>query len=117
MTRMCGCHRLGAHDAADFRRDRPAGQISRVPAADGKVADTGRPGEPSRSCAGGTSSGITSGGVGWITLTLRPSRYALSCDLPIGTPTGCTNSRSSIEWEPSRRGQCKPSFSVEPLNP
>jgi hypothetical protein len=46
MTRMCGCHRLGAHDAADFRRDRPAGQISRVPAADGKVADTGRPGEP-----------------------------------------------------------------------
>ncbi len=54
----------------------------RVPAADGKVAETGSVGEASRSCGSGTGEGITSGSVGWTTLTLPPGRYELICNLP-----------------------------------
>nr|MDQ2895026.1 hypothetical protein [Actinomycetota bacterium] len=54
----------------------------RVPAANGKVAETGSLGEASRSCASGTGDGIASGSVGWTTLTLTPGRYELICNLP-----------------------------------
>ncbi len=54
----------------------------RVPATDGKVAETGSLGEASRSCGSGTGDGITSGSVGWTTLTLTPGRYELICNLP-----------------------------------
>jgi uncharacterized cupredoxin-like copper-binding protein len=54
----------------------------RVPANDGKVAETGSLGEASRSCGSGTGDGITSGSVGWTTVTLAPGRYELICNLP-----------------------------------
>ncbi|MEO7058905.1 MAG: hypothetical protein ABI083_04255 [Lapillicoccus sp.] len=56
-----------------------AGQ--RVPGADGKVDETGSLGEASASCAGGSGEGITTGAVGWATLTLAPGRYELVCNL------------------------------------
>ena len=56
-----------------------AGQ--RVPGADGKVDETGSLGEVSNSCAAGAGDGITSGAVGWTTLTLAPGRYELVCNL------------------------------------
>ena len=57
-----------------------AGQ--RVPASDGKVAETGSLGEASHSCGSGTGDGITSGTVSWTTLTLPPGRYELICNQP-----------------------------------
>ncbi len=57
-----------------------AGQ--RVPDADGTVDETGSLGEASNSCAAGTGEGITSGAVGWTTLTLPAGRYELVCNLP-----------------------------------
>jgi uncharacterized cupredoxin-like copper-binding protein len=57
-----------------------AGQ--RVPGADGKAAETGSLGEASHSCGSGTGGGITSGAVGWTTVTLPPGRYELVCNLP-----------------------------------
>jgi uncharacterized cupredoxin-like copper-binding protein len=56
-----------------------AGQ--RVPGADGKVSEVGSLGEASNTCAVGTGDGITSGGVGWTTITLTPGRYELLCNL------------------------------------
>jgi uncharacterized cupredoxin-like copper-binding protein len=54
----------------------------RVPASDGKVAEISSVGEASRSCGRGIGDGITSGSVGWTTLTLTPGRYELICNLP-----------------------------------
>ena len=61
----------------------PAGadQGQRTPGADGKVDEAGSLGEASNSCAGGSGDGITSGAVGWTTLTLTPGRYELVCNL------------------------------------
>ncbi len=56
-----------------------AGQ--RVPGADGKVDEAGALGEASNTCAGGSGEGITSGSVGWTTLTLAPGHYELVCNL------------------------------------
>jgi uncharacterized cupredoxin-like copper-binding protein len=56
-----------------------AGQ--RVPAADGKVTETGSLGEASNTCAAGTGEGIKSGAVAWTTVTLAPGRYELVCNL------------------------------------
>jgi uncharacterized cupredoxin-like copper-binding protein len=56
-----------------------AGQ--RIVGSDGKVAETGSLGEASGSCAAGAGQGITSGQVGWVTLTLAPGRYELVCNL------------------------------------
>ncbi|MDX6367422.1 MAG: hypothetical protein QOK30_2498 [Nocardioidaceae bacterium] len=52
-----------------------------LPAADGKVTEAGTLGEASRSCSSGKGTGIASGAVGWITLTLPPGRYELICNL------------------------------------
>ncbi len=57
-----------------------AGQ--RTPGADGKVDETGSLGEASRSCGSGTGEGLTSGAVGWTTVTLPPGRYELICNEP-----------------------------------
>jgi uncharacterized cupredoxin-like copper-binding protein len=54
----------------------------RLPGSDGKVAETGSLGEASHSCGSGTGAGITSGSVGWTTVTLPPGRYELICNLP-----------------------------------
>lgn len=56
-----------------------AGQ--RVPGPDGKVDEAGSLGESSNNCAAGTGDGITAGGVGWTTVTLKPGRYELLCNL------------------------------------
>ena len=53
----------------------------RVPSADGKVDETGSLGEASSSCAAGAGDGITSGAVGWTTVTLAAGRYELLCNL------------------------------------
>lgn len=57
-----------------------AGQ--RVPGSDGKVAETGSVGEASRRCGSGAGDGLTSGSVGWVTVTLAAGRYELVCNLP-----------------------------------
>jgi uncharacterized cupredoxin-like copper-binding protein len=56
-----------------------AGQ--RVPGTDGKVDEAGSLGESSNTCAAGTGDGITPGGVGWTTVTLKPGHYELLCNL------------------------------------
>ncbi len=56
-----------------------AGQ--RVPGADGKIDETGSLGEASNSCAADKGEGITSGSVGWTTLTLAPGHYEIVCNL------------------------------------
>jgi uncharacterized cupredoxin-like copper-binding protein len=48
----------------------------------GKVDETGSLGEASANCAEGLGDGITSGSVGWVTITLHPGRYELICNLP-----------------------------------
>jgi uncharacterized cupredoxin-like copper-binding protein len=53
----------------------------RKPDTKGKVDEAGSLGEASSSCAGGAGSGITSGAVGWVTLTLPRGRYELLCNL------------------------------------
>ena len=57
-----------------------AGQ--RVPGRDGKVDEFGSLGEASTPCGPGAGGGITSGAVGWTTVTLSPGRYELVCNLP-----------------------------------
>jgi uncharacterized cupredoxin-like copper-binding protein len=61
----------------------PAGRTAgqRVPDANGKVDETGSLGEASSSCAAGTGDGIAAGSVGWTTVTLKPGRYELICNL------------------------------------
>lgn len=54
---------------------RPAGP-------DGKVSEAGSLGEASATCAPGAGEGIAPGTAGWVTLTLRPGRYELICNLP-----------------------------------
>ena len=54
----------------------------RVPGSDGKVSETGSVGEASRRCGSGVGDGLTSGSVGWVTVTLTPGRYELLCNLP-----------------------------------
>ncbi len=56
-----------------------AGQL--VPAADGKVDETGSLGEASSSCAADAGDGINAGAVGWTTVTLTAGRYELLCNL------------------------------------
>ena len=56
-----------------------AGQ--RVPAVNGKVNEIGSLGEASNSCAAGVGEGITSGAIGWTTVTLPAGHYELVCNL------------------------------------
>ncbi len=54
----------------------------RVPAADGKVSETGSLGEASTPCGAGPGSGIPAGSASWTTITLPAGRYELVCNLP-----------------------------------
>ncbi len=54
---------------------------ARVPGADGKVDEKGSLGEASNSCIAGPGKGITSGAVGWMTVTLPAGHYELVCNL------------------------------------
>jgi uncharacterized cupredoxin-like copper-binding protein len=56
--------------------------------SDGKVSEAGSLGEASASCGSGSGEGLVSGSVGWTTVTLRPGRYELLCNLPNHYPDG-----------------------------
>lgn len=49
---------------------------------DGTISESGSLGEASATCAAGEGDGIASGSSGWVTVTLRPGRYELVCNLP-----------------------------------
>lgn len=53
----------------------------RVVGSSGRVSEAGSLGEASRSCGPDSGEGITSGSVGWTTITLTPGRYELVCNL------------------------------------
>ena len=53
----------------------------RVPGADGKVSESGSLGEASKNCGKGVGSGIRSGSASWTTISLKPGRYELICNL------------------------------------
>lgn len=55
---------------------------TRVVDSDDTVSERGSLGEASYNCGRGAGHGIRSGGAGWVTLTLRPGRYELVCNLP-----------------------------------
>ncbi len=55
------------------------GQLT--PSSVGKVSEAGSLGEASSSCARGPGTGVKSGTVGWVTMTLAPGRYELLCNL------------------------------------
>lgn len=61
----------------------PAGAAAgqHVPGPDGKIIESGSVGEASRSCAAGAGPGIAAGTVSWSTVTLKPGRYELICNL------------------------------------
>lgn len=50
--------------------------------ADDRVSEAGALGEASKTCGYGAGSGITPGGLGWVTLKLRPGAYELICNYP-----------------------------------
>jgi uncharacterized cupredoxin-like copper-binding protein len=56
-----------------------AGQ--RVPGSDGKVDEVGSLAEASASCGNGKGDGIKAGTVGWTTVSLKPGRYEILCNL------------------------------------
>jgi uncharacterized cupredoxin-like copper-binding protein len=60
--------------------DQPPG--TRTPGADGQVDEADSLGEAAAPCAEGSGGGLTSGTVGWLTVTLPPGRYELLCNLP-----------------------------------
>ncbi|MFE6157135.1 sulfocyanin-like copper-binding protein [Streptomyces sp. NPDC057889] len=68
----------------------PAGQAAgeRPTGSDGKVNEAGSRGEASRSCGAGTGNGIKPGAMAWTTVTLKPGRYELVCNLPGHYMTG-----------------------------
>lgn len=55
---------------------------TRVPGSDGKVDETGSLGEASNPCGSGSGDGLTSGSVGWVTVSLPAGRYELACNEP-----------------------------------
>lgn len=54
----------------------------RSPGPDGRIDEAGSLGEASNSCQGGSGEGIRARTVGWTSLTLKPGRYELLCNLP-----------------------------------
>lgn len=55
---------------------------NRVVGPDNTVSETGSLGEASATCGAGHGDGIAPGAASWVTLTLRPGRYELICNLP-----------------------------------
>lgn len=62
----------------------PAGRTAgeRAIGSDGRVSEAGSLGEASRTCGSGAGDGIASGAAAWTTVTLRPGRYELLCNVP-----------------------------------
>ncbi|MEU8972914.1 sulfocyanin-like copper-binding protein [Streptomyces monashensis] len=60
--------------------DQAAGE--RAIGSDGRVSEAGSVGEASRTCGSGVGEGIASGAAAWTTVTLRPGRYELLCNVP-----------------------------------
>lgn len=54
----------------------------RAVGADDTVDESGSLGEALADCRAGGGEGITAGGAGWVTVTLKPGRYELICNLP-----------------------------------
>jgi uncharacterized cupredoxin-like copper-binding protein len=70
------------HELVVLRLAEGATAGQRVPDSQGKVDETGSVGEASATCAADQGeSGISSGAVGWTTVTLPPGRYELVCNL------------------------------------
>ena len=61
---------LGSHNSGE-----------RVPGTDGKVSESGSVGEASKNCGAGVGGGIRSSSASWTTITLKPGRYELICNL------------------------------------
>lgn len=55
---------------------------ARTVGADNTVEESGSLGEASKSCGAGAGDGIAAGAASWMTLTLKPGRYELVCNLP-----------------------------------
>jgi uncharacterized cupredoxin-like copper-binding protein len=55
---------------------------SRTPGSGGTVDEAASLAEASTTCGSGTGEGITSGGVGWVAVTLPAGRYELVCNEP-----------------------------------
>ena len=55
---------------------------TRAVGADNRVSEDGSLGEASNDCGAGTGEGIAPGHVSWVTITLKPGRYELLCNLP-----------------------------------
>jgi uncharacterized cupredoxin-like copper-binding protein len=55
---------------------------SRAVGPDGAVSEAGSLGEALATCGAGHGDGIAPGAASWVTLTLRPGRYELICNLP-----------------------------------
>ena len=49
---------------------------------DAKIEEAGTLGEASNTCAEGAGQGIVPGGASWVSITLKPGRYELLCNLP-----------------------------------
>ncbi|MGQ5637894.1 MULTISPECIES: sulfocyanin-like copper-binding protein [unclassified Streptomyces] len=62
----------------------PAAQAAgdRAIGSDGRVSEAGSLGEASRTCGSGAGEGIASGAAAWTTVTLKPGRYELLCNVP-----------------------------------
>src|ERR1019366_5860298 len=60
--------------------NQPSG--SRGHRSDGKVSESGSVGEASNNCGVGVGDGVKSGSATWTTVTLKPGRYELVCNLP-----------------------------------
>ena len=61
----------------------PGGSVgTRAVGADNHVSEDGSLGEASAECGAGAGEGIAPGDASWVTLTLKPGRYELVCNLP-----------------------------------
>ena len=49
--------------------------------SDGKVSESGSVGEASNNCGAGVGDGVKSGSATWTTISLKPGRYELVCNL------------------------------------
>jgi uncharacterized cupredoxin-like copper-binding protein len=54
---------------------------TRTVGADDTVSELGSLGEASNNCGAGAGEGLQAGSAGWITLSLKPGRYELICNL------------------------------------
>lgn len=54
---------------------------SRVIGSDGKTSEYGSVGEASNNCGLGVGEGIAAGSASWMTISLKPGRYELVCNL------------------------------------